>query len=45
MQVSTATGEMFAKNANAIFMETSAKDGHNVQELFKEIGKFYFNTV
>ncbi|XP_064395354.1 ras-related protein Rab-22A-like [Halichondria panicea] len=38
-QVSTATGETFAKNANAIFMETSAKDGHNVQELFKEIAE------
>jgi len=34
-----ATGETFAKNSSALFMETSAKDGTNVQELFKTIGK------
>ena len=41
LQVETATGETFAKNASAIFMETSAKDGSNVQELFRTIGEIY----
>lgn len=39
LQVLYATGEAFAKNSNAIFTETSAKDGSNVHDLFKTIGK------
>ena len=39
VQVSLATGEAFAKNSNAIFRETSAKDGSNVHSLFRTIGK------
>ena len=38
-QVQTLTGETFARNTEALFMETSAKDGRNVQELFRTIGK------
>ena len=38
LQVSRATGEAFAKNSNALFMETSAKDGSNVHDLFRAIG-------
>jgi len=38
-QVLRATGETFAKNSSALFMETSAKDGTNVQELFKTIAE------
>ena len=37
-QVSRATGEAFAKNSNALFLETSAKDGSNVHDLFRTIG-------
>lgn len=37
-QVTRTTGETFARNASALFMETSAKEGTNVQELFKSIG-------
>ena len=33
-----STGETFARNTEALFMETSAKDGRNVQELFRTIG-------
>ena len=38
LQVSRATGEAFAKNSNALFIETSAKDGSNVHDLFRTIG-------
>ena len=38
LQVSKATGEAFAKNSNALFVETSAKDGSNVHDLFRTIG-------
>ena len=40
IQISRTTGETFARNANAVFMETSAKEGTNVRELFKTIGIF-----
>ena len=40
LQVSLATGEAFAKNSNAIFSETSAKDGSNVHDLFTAIGVY-----
>lgn len=38
-RVSLATGEAFAKNSNAIFRETSAKDGSNVHSLFRTIAE------
>lgn len=38
-QVQTSTGETFARNTDALFMETSAKDGRNVQDLFKTIAE------
>lgn len=38
-EVFKTTGESFAKNANAIFMETSAKNGSNVQDLFRIIAE------
>lgn len=38
-QVAASAGENFAKNADAIFLETSAKDDINVHTLFKAIGK------
>jgi Ras-related protein Rab-22 len=38
-KVSRATGEAFAKNSNALFMETSAKDGSNVHDLFRAIAE------
>lgn len=37
-------GESFARNADAIFMETSAKDGSNVHDLFRRIGKLYLHV-
>ena len=40
IQVQTSTGETFARNTEALFMETSAKDGRNVQELFRTIGTY-----
>lgn len=46
IQVQTSTGETFARNTEALFMETSAKDGRNVQELFRMIGtsrKYWYN--
>ena len=45
VQVQTSTGETFAKNTEALFMETSAKDGRNVQELFRTIGMYTINTI
>lgn len=33
--------QQLADSYNAIFLETSAKTGTNVDELFREIGKFY----
>ncbi|KAI9475221.1 GTPase Ryh1 [Coemansia sp. RSA 989] len=36
-QVSTEEGEKKARDINAMFMETSAKAGHNVKALFKKI--------
>ena len=38
LQVTASAGANFAKNADAIFMETSAKENVNVHELFKAIG-------
>lgn len=38
-EVTTSQGEEEAKNAGAIFMETSAKVGHNVKELFRRIAQ------
>ncbi len=39
IQVAVTAGENFAKNADAIFLETSAKENINVHELFKAIGE------
>ncbi|CCJ31387.1 unnamed protein product, partial [Pneumocystis jirovecii] len=36
-QVTTEEGEKMAKELKTMFMETSAKTGHNVKALFKEI--------
>ena len=38
MQVASTAGTNFAKHADAIFFETSAKESINVHELFKTIG-------
>ena len=38
-EVTTQQGEEEAKRAGAIFMETSAKLGHNVKALFKRIAQ------
>jgi Ras-related protein Rab-6A len=38
-EVTTAQGEEEAKKAGAIFVETSAKVGHNVKNLFKRIAQ------
>lgn len=38
-EVTTAQGEEEAKKAGAIFMETSAKVGHNVKALFRKIAQ------
>jgi Ras-related protein Rab-6A len=38
-EVTTAQGEEEAKKAGAIFMETSAKVGHNVKALFRRIAQ------
>lgn len=39
LQVARSTGETFAKNSDAIFLETSAKDNINVHDLFRTIGE------
>ena len=44
IQVQTSTGETFARNTEALFMETSAKDGRNVQELFRTIGIYMYTS-
>ncbi|KAJ3016978.1 Ras- protein Rab-6A [Thoreauomyces humboldtii] len=36
-EVSTSEGELRAKAINALFLETSAKVGHNVKQLFRKI--------
>ena len=41
VQVSYNAGKLYAEQINAIFMETSAKTGENVQDLFIQIGKYY----
>lgn len=38
-QVETSLGRSYAEANNAIFMETSAKTGTNIRELFEEIAK------
>ena len=38
-EVTTAQGEEEARRAGAIFVETSAKVGHNVKALFKRIAQ------
>ena len=43
-QVAKSTGENFAKNSNAIFLETSAKDNINVHDLFRTIGEELVHT-
>ena len=39
LQVPYKTGEEYAKGLQAIYFETSAKDGTNVEELFRTIGQ------
>ncbi|CAF4065723.1 unnamed protein product, partial [Rotaria magnacalcarata] len=36
-QVSTADGEQKAKDFNVMFIETSAKAGYNVKQLFRRV--------
>ena len=38
-QVSTGDGEHKAKELNVMFIETSAKAGYNVKQLFREEGQ------
>ncbi|KAJ3189059.1 Ras- protein Rab6, partial [Entophlyctis luteolus] len=38
-QVSTEEGEKKAKEANVLFIETSAKAGYNVKALFRKIAQ------
>ncbi|OMH82830.1 Ras-related protein Rab-6B [Zancudomyces culisetae] len=38
-KVTTEEGEKYARDVGAIFMETSAKTGYNVKELFKKIAR------
>jgi len=40
-QVPYDDGKSYADEVNAIFMETSAKTGENIEEVFFEIGKYY----
>ena len=39
LQISYSSGKNFATTVNAIFFETSAKDGTNVEELFVDVGE------
>jgi uncharacterized metal-binding protein len=39
-EVTTEDGEKRAKELDIIFVECSAKDGSNVQQVFKNIGQF-----
>ena len=41
LQISYNEGKLYAEEISAIFMETSAKTGENVQDLFLRIGKQY----
>lgn len=36
-QVATESGEAKAKELNVMFIETSAKAGHNVKQLFRKV--------
>ena len=38
-------GQQYAKENNIIHLATSAKSGHNVKELFLEIGLLYVHTI
>jgi len=42
-QVKDEEGKAFAREINAIFQSTSAKDNHGITNLFENIGKKYFN--
>lgn len=43
--ISTETGKNYADEIGAIFMEASAKTGHNVTEIFNRIGFCVFNET
>jgi len=43
-QVSTEEAEEFAKLNNLKYYETSAKNGTNVEKIFKDVGEEIFNT-
>jgi GTPase SAR1 family protein len=43
-QIPTERGAKYAKSVGALFSETSAKTGVNVQELFTEISKSLFGS-
>ena len=38
MQINTDMGKAYADSIDAIFFETSAKSGVNIEQLFEEIG-------
>lgn len=44
VQVAMATGKAYAEEIEAIFFETSAKEGTNIHELFHAIGERLSHT-
>lgn len=44
-QVSTEEGERFAKDNGLIFLETSAKTSHNVEEAFLQTSTMIYENI
>ena len=42
-KVNDIEGKALARNLNAIFQRTSAKNGSGIDELFKKLGKHFLN--